>query len=195
MSGSHFQNQVTAPAFVLSSPRWEDLRVPMTSTKLGGSKDPGFALFKDNGSASQGVFAYLFDKTSEEELYFSVQLPHAWQAGTALEPHVHWCPIDTDAGTVVWGLEYTWASMGAAFGVTTIIKNTAQAAGGVAYMHKLADLGSMSGTGKDISSMIVCRIFRDVASDNYNNDAALLEVDFHYRTDTPGGSDLETSKT
>ena len=52
----------------LTATRYEDLRVPVTATKAGGSKEPGFIQVKDNGSGSQGVFAYAFDKTAEQEL-------------------------------------------------------------------------------------------------------------------------------
>lgn len=166
---------------------WEDLRVPVTSTKLGGTKDPGFSKFKDNGSGSQGVFVYHFDKSTEEELYFTVQMPHSWKEGSTIYPHVHWAPIDTDTGTVVWGLEYTWASIDGTFGNTTLLDFTADAGDGVAYKHQI--IGSNDGiiaTNKTLSSMLICRIYRNVASDTYNNDAALLEIDFHYEMDTIG---------
>ena len=98
---------------------WEDLRVPAVSTRLGGTKDPDFALFKNDGegSPSQGVFTYWFDNSTEEELYFAAQLPHAWN-GTDILAHVHWTPaVNGGAGqTVCWGLEYTWASIGGDFG-------------------------------------------------------------------------------
>jgi hypothetical protein len=34
--------------------------------------------------------------------------------------------------------------------------------------------------------MILCRVFRDVANDNFGDDAALLEIDFHYESDAIG---------
>lgn len=169
---------------------YDDLRVPMTSTKLGGSKDPGFAQVR-NTDSSQGVFAHLFDKATEEELYFSVQLPHAWKEESDIEPHVHWMPTDTGTGSVVWGLEYVWANMDDAFGNTTI--TTASDAGaGTAYTHQYCSLGEIDGDGFSASSMILCRVYRDAgnAADTYDADAALLEIDFHYEIDKLGDSSL-----
>lgn len=166
---------------------WDDLRVPLSTVQTGGILDPDFAQFKDDGAGSEGVFAYLFDKTLEEEVFFSVQMPHTWREGTNLKPHVHWCPVDTDTGAVVWGLEYTWSNIGAVFGNTTIITVT-KAAGGTAYYHYLTAFDPIDATGKTASSMLVCRAFRKSADENdtYDNDAALLEVDFHYEIDKLG---------
>jgi hypothetical protein len=45
--------------------------------------------------------------------------------------------------------------------------------------------------------MLVCRLFRDAAgvggTDDYDDDAGLLEIDFHYEIDTIG-SRTETAK-
>ena len=166
---------------------WEDLRVPMTSTKAGGSKDPGFSIFRKNG-ASQGVFTYQFDKTAEEELYFAVQFPHSYKLGTTIEPHVHWAVITSPAGgtTVRWGLEYTWVDINGVFAAPTIIYTTATDPV-TQYKHILSSFTNISGTGiTGVSSMMLCRIFRDVANDNFDDDAALLEIDFHYEQDTLG---------
>ncbi|NIQ10462.1 MAG: hypothetical protein GWO10_16320 [candidate division Zixibacteria bacterium] len=170
---------------------WDDLRVPVYQTKLGGTKDPDFVKVLDDGAGSQGVFAYLFDKTTEEELYFAVQLPHAWKAGSSITPHVHWMPTDTDTGSVVWGIEYSWASINGTFGNTTLVTKT-DAADGTADKHQMAVFSAISGTGHTASSMIICRVYRKAAdaADTYNADAALIEVDFHYEVDKIGDNSL-----
>lgn len=163
---------------------WEDLRVPVTSTKLGGSKDPDFAKVLDDGSGSQGVFAYLFSNTTEEEIYFDVQIPHSWKEGGTLYAHVHWSPTTAGAGGVTWGLEYSWSNIGAVFGNTTLatVDDTAAEA---ADTHQMTDAIEIDGTGKTHSSMMICRLYRDVADDNdtYAADVALLEFDFHFEVD------------
>lgn len=47
-----------------STTGWDDLRVPVTSTKVGGN-DPDFAQLIDDGSGSRGVFVEWFDKVGE----------------------------------------------------------------------------------------------------------------------------------
>lgn len=168
---------------------WDDMRVPVDATKLGGTKDPGFSVFKTNGAGSQGVFTYFFDAATEEELYFIVQIPHDYKLMTNLGPHVHYCKTTTDTRTVRWGLEYVYANANDTFGTTTIIYTNSTDTGGVAYKSLLTDFSDIDLTTNDDPSMIiVCRIFRDATSlaDTYPDDAALFEIDFHYQIDSPG---------
>lgn len=172
---------------------WEDLRVPMTSAKAAGIKDPGFSIFKDNGSGSAGVFLWWFDKASEEELFFMVQLPHSWD-GTDITPHIHWVPKTNGAlnATVEWGLEYTWADINGTFGNTSIIYTKTTTSGDttlVAGKHYMSNFSAIANASHTISSMLVCRIFRnatDATDDTYDDDAGLIEIDFHYASDTIG---------
>jgi hypothetical protein len=169
---------------------WDDLRVPMTSTKLGGTRDPGFEVFKKNAAGtSQGVFLYWFDSGTEEEIYFAAQMPHGWDR-SPISPHVHWVPKTTADGspatqTVIWGLEYAWAEIGAVFTTTTIITaaahepSDANIVAGKHYLTPFADISATASTD-GLSSMLVCRLFRDAANDTYENDAGLLEIDFHF---------------
>lgn len=173
---------------------WDDIRVPVTSTKVGGASDPDFTVFKTNGAGSQGVFIYWFSNILEEELYFTLQFPHGWKEGTDIEPHVHWTPSTNGTGTVSWGMEFTWANIGASFPNTSLIYGniTYNKVEGnlVAGDHYLTELPTITGTSKTISSMLVGRIFRDATEaglpDSYNQDAGLLEIDFHIQKDALG---------
>jgi hypothetical protein len=153
--------------------------------------DPNFVKVLDNGSGSTGLYTYAFDKSAEEEAFFAVQFPHNRKSGSNVIPHVHWMPTGTDTGNVVWGLEYSWASIGATFGNSAIITVT-QAGGGVADAHQIAYFDAITGTGKTSSSMMLCRVFRDATSetDTYDEDAALIEIDFHYEIDKLGDDSL-----
>lgn len=169
---------------------WDDLRMPATALKTGQINDPDFAQVRDNGSGSTGVFAWRFDDSQEEELFFAVQLPHKYKLGSNLKPHIHWMPLSTDTGDVVWGIEYTLAEYGSAFGVTSLVTVT-DAGDGTAYKHQIASLADIDGSDIDVmSTMLLCRIYRDAdnAADTYSGDAALLEFDIHYEIDQAGSS-------
>jgi hypothetical protein len=180
----------------LDSVEWEDLRVPLTTTKLAGN-DPSFEVFQDDGGgpATRGVWAYAFVHNATKEVFFECQIPHSYAEVSNIYPHVHWAPSTADAGTVRWGLEYTWANIDAAFPTTTIIYVNDDAAG-TAKTHQVASFSNIAGAGQTISSMLACRLFRDTASgdDDYDYKAFLLEFDFHIQVDSLG-SDAESSKT
>lgn len=180
---------VTTTSVNFSSSRFEDLRVPLITAKPGATKAPGFSAFKNNGGISTGTYAYHFDAAATEEVFFSVQLPHGYKEGTALKPHVHYAPITTDTGNVVFELECTSAAIDGTFGNTSIL-NVTDAVDGTAYKHQLASFTDISGTGLGISSVLMCRIARigGDANDTYSKDVAVLDVDFHYEIDTVGSS-------
>lgn len=179
----------------LSDTVWDDIRVPVLSTKTGGSKIPGLSKFIDDGSGSQGILTYVFDDSIEEELYFAVQIPHSWKYGTDIHPHIHWSPtVSGSAGQVVsWGLEYSLAEATSIFpnsiilfGNTPMPEETL-----VAKKHYITEFGIISMSGvTSVSSMILCRMFRDAtgsgAIDDYPSDAAVFEIDFHYEIDAMG---------
>jgi hypothetical protein len=180
---------------------WDDLRVPLTSTRAAANA-PDFTQFKDNGAGSTGVFVDLFDKAADEQLFFSLQLPHSWMEGSDICPHVHWLPVaNGGAGTdVSWGLEYTWANVDAVYGNTTIIYADTNRGGVdplVANTQYVTEFADISGSGKKIGSMLAGRIFRDAAgnggTDDYDDDAGLIQLDFHALLDSRG-SRAEWSK-
>lgn len=194
---SLYLNTELVTGYPIVPPVWDDLRVPLNAIRVGAAAPPGFDVFKQNaGGTSTGVFVYWFDKASEEQAWFACQIPHAWKLGSTIHAHVHWVPkVNGGAGTKVnWGLEYSWQKIGEAFAVTQTLSGNAHTpadASPVAGKHYLTELGTIAGTAIDtVSSMLVCRIFRDATgalkTDDYDNDAGLLEIDFHLEFDSAG---------
>ena len=164
----------------------DDYRIAATSVKAGGSA-PGFETFLG------GTKTFLFSKSSDEEVHFNAEMPHLYLQGAEIIPHVHWAPMDTDTGSVTWKLEYTWQNerTGVAFPATTTISVT-EAASGTAKAPQRTDFAAISGTGKLISSLLVCRLYRDVDDgDDYDNDAAFIFFDFHIQKDARGSGTVD----
>lgn len=166
---------------------WDDLGVSLTTAKPGATRQPGFEKFKDDGAGSTGVYAWHFDGSAVEELFFERQLPHAIrQLQGELRPHIHWSPKTTSAGNVRWGLEYTGVSPLGVFGNTTIIY--AEDAAEAHSTHQIAQFPAIDATTLAISSVLVCRLFRDAAhgNDTYAPDAVATSFDFHIELDGRG---------
>ena len=165
---------------------WDDLRVPVSSVRVTG---PG-GTFPPAETAYKGGFVLAFEDAAinEESISFTAQLPHSYKEGTDIDVHIHWVPEDNSAGNVAWTFTHSWANINAAFpGETSVDVTTA--AGEVTDKHQLDDIATLDGTGKTISSMLICSLKRNSsdASDTYNGlDAYLLEVDFHFQIDTVG---------
>ncbi|MFK5878098.1 MAG: hypothetical protein QM478_01235 [Flavobacteriaceae bacterium] len=171
--------------------RWDDLKVNVARISGSGIRAPGKNDLVDAG-AGPGLFLYWFDDNTEEELFFTVQMPHGWKEGSDIMPHVHWV-ANNGSGDVEWALEYTWSNVSDDFPTTTTTLTEFTPISAYAdYKHMLTDLGTMSGTGKTLSSIILCRVFRKAGSsdDTFDKDAGLLQIDFHYQIDADGSREV-----
>lgn len=168
--------------------RWDDLRVTLDKGSnsasldyLAGSAGPQIWYFRNNGT--------------EEAMSFTVQLPHGWKEGSTIYPHIHWIPKSTGSGNVEWNFEYSWANYDPvtpqvfpAITTSTVISTGAF----TARTHNITALTNsntgIDGTGKKISSILICRIWRNSsdANDTYNADAGVLFMDFHIQIDGYG---------
>lgn len=130
-------------------------------------------------TGSQGVIAEYFAPGVEQELYFTVQLPHAWIDYDTIYPHLHFAPEDDTDGTITFGLEYLWVNINDVAGNTSITE-TSQVVSGDGRKHIYTNFTPINGGSKNASSMILCRLYRS-ASDTYAAGVYLWEIDFHYR--------------
>jgi hypothetical protein len=181
----------TEKTLVLTTAVWEDLRAPATEVRLPASGYYNPAEVEYKGGI---VLAFGDEASNEEEVSFLFQLPHSYKEGSDIYPHVHWVGEDNTSANVKWGLEYSWANVGVAFPTTTTIYVID--ANADTDVHNMASFAAITGTGKTVSSMLICRLFRNSSSadDTYTGKSAyLLEFDLHYQIDTLG-SRTETAK-
>lgn len=60
--------------------------------------------------------------------------------------------------------------------------------------HMLDSIATITGTSKNVSSMLICSLTRDVSvANDYADNAYLVEVDSHFQIDTIGSRQM-TSK-
>lgn len=182
--------EVEAKNLILKDTVWDDLTFGISAVKVGGVNDPTFELFKNNGAGSTGVYCYHFSPTLRQEVFFSVQLPHAFKENSDVSPHVHWSPLTTETGKVVWGLEYTIANIGSVYG-NSVVDTVVTTANTTAFAHQLAEFADVSSTNRTFSAVYMCRVYRDATStdDTYPSKAALLAIDFHVQKNKLGTED------
>lgn len=183
---------------------WDDLRVEPVARTTGANAPTFRQWFDDSGigdtGSTRGVYLYEFDNAvggSEKELFFTMQMPHAWDDGE-VHLHVHWIAESTAATSKVrWGLEYTWAAVHGTFPATqTIIyADTPESGdtGTTAGKHQITEFAALN-PPDGLSTIIIGRLFRDSANgaDTYTGDAGLLYIDAHFQLSTLGSTDEYT---
>lgn len=203
-------NIVRAPAEV---GRWDDLRIEPVARSTGANAPSFEKYFDDVAGTSRGVNLYSFDDAaagSEKEIFFTMQMPHAWLLGSPIHLHVHWVGAVSDTtADPRWGLEYAFKNIGQTFGDTVIVYSdgthiTGAAADpdvtvGVHYITELPDIVPDT-TCDGISAVLIGRVFRDSANaaDTYNAAGAkcgLLYIDAHLITDSLGSFSEYSKRT
>ncbi len=170
---------------------WDDIRVVPGAFKLGGANDPSAQNWQPGGA---GTTFKVYKFQENDEVFFTVQIPHSYEEGTDIEPHIHWTPADRgneEIGTIVmWKLDYSWANQQGVFAPSATVSMSATCSG-VDSRHQYADGNMIYGAGKTISSMLVCRLWRSATGDTWAGTTsaqspAVLEFDFHFQLDTRG---------
>lgn len=179
--------------FVGDATVWDDLRIMPGVFDLPGVADPAIVPYDVNGG---GTNVYLREFAVNDIASFTVQLPHNYKEGTNISAHVHWTPgangVGESGAYVGWKLDYSWANINGAFG-NMATADLSDACDGTNHKHQMTPVATITGTGKTISSMLLCNIKRtDTGTDDTwsgsgaGNLPMLLEIDFHYEIDTIG---------
>jgi hypothetical protein len=163
---------------------WDDLRFPAQALKLSGTKPPTWTAYQGGqvlGFSDQSIAG------NEESVSFVAQLPHAYKEGTTIYPHLHWASADTSLGNVVWKLSYSWGNWTGTFPTATTTTMTVTKSTTLNY-HSMNSFSPIVGTGKEISSILICDLSRNSSSgaDTYTASAYLVEADIHIEQDALG---------
>jgi hypothetical protein len=169
---------------------WEDVRIVPSAFDFAGNSDPVLVNYQAGGSGTTFKL-YEFDKL--DEAFFLVQIPHGYKVGWDINVHIHWTPglrgNEENGNSVAWKLDYSWANINGTFPASSTVDLT-DTCDGTDHKHQMTPDVAISGTGKNISSMLLCRIYRDNgdtwSTNTSGNLPLLLEIDFHVPMDSLG---------
>ena len=125
-----------------------------------------------------------------EIIYTSFHTPVDWSEGTDFDIHVHWAPVNANAGTVVWQMTYDVVASNA----NEVISNV----GDTIYVlddtegiqDELLESPDMTISGTNIApeDTMGITIFRDPThgDDDYTSDASLVWIEIEYTSDKFG---------
>ena len=175
------------------NPVWDDLRIVPGAFDLPGTSDPALVAYTPGGS---GIATKLYEFQDGDIACFTVQLPHSYAQGEDIKVHIHWTPgangVTENGKYVGWKIDYTWANINGAFGSMTTA-DLSDVCDGTDHKHQMTPDVTITGTDKNISSMLICNVRRtDTGTDDtWAGTSAgelplLLEIDFHIPMDTLG---------
>lgn len=165
---------------------WEDLRFPAQ-----GLNPPGAPA---DATPDPNTGALSFAGNADNVIVGIAQMPHRWNAGTGIRPHIHLrFPTSASGKNTRWKLEYDIANVNGDFtnnsgtftdGGTITVENPANV-----KKHVIASFNEINMTGFTDSCIILWKISRLASSDAADNDtnaAHMLEFDIHYRANNHG---------
>jgi len=134
------------------------------------------------------------DGTATNEIFATIELPHDIVPGTAIRPHIHWCPSDSTAGNVKWQLCYSIADDGVPFSDPATI-SCVQAADGLNTYCSKEFSPVIPGTNIQGGVIIAMKLYRDATDDEdtYTGIAKLLTLGIHYQSKDVGSTSVFVS--
>jgi len=176
---------------------YDDLRVNLANLRSPAAQQPIYEVYNDVcelPAFQSGVF---------NRLYFTAQLPHSWKQGSDIYFHVHVAnPVEIiDPGTSYWKFEYAWANKDETISPSAALYKLITHSTGEDGQHKIIPFATISGTGKTLSSILICSIARlgnnntpgnPATDDNFGQSVYGLMAGFHFEMDSFGSNEVYT---
>jgi hypothetical protein len=164
---------------------FDDLFFPFETGESGVTNIPVFV-------ADSSYYTFTVDTTGVSKCikYFTIQLPHSWKEGSTIYPHVHY-KHETAVGTPKFIMKYKWYNTGesTAFGWNWYKMEATTGTDNNTVQMSYNSSGGISGSGKTISSILICQVYLSATPANVN----AYQFDIHIEMDRLG-SRTETSK-
>jgi hypothetical protein len=164
---------------------WTDLRFPAQAINPAGAT----AAPAVDTTLSGFPGTLLFSGSAENIIVGIAQMPHEWERGSAVRPHIHWSKPVGSADAVSWVLYYRHIGMvgdppdawvGPVAGTLVAGDPTN------ADEHLITAFGDVSMLGRKESACIAWRVHRLGNTDADSGTARLYEFDIHYRAGKAG---------
>lgn len=165
---------------------YDDLFFPFSTGKQGTADYPSF-------NVDSMYHSFSIDTTAPGVciMYFTIQMPHSWKEGSTIYPHVHY-KHETAVGTPTFKMKYKWyplegsTEIGYKWYTMSTTTGTTNKTNQMVY-----GASGISGSGKGISSIIVCAVYLSGQTGTGNVNA--YQFDIHYEKDAIGSRTI-TSK-
>lgn len=176
--------------------RWDDFRTPAIEQALDSSSGRIDYDFTEIGVGFQANARY-----PDEPLVHLVQMPHEWQEGSTIKPHIHW--VQNSANFPNWLMEYRKYNNGelvpGSFVQSTVESHIFTWSSG--NLLQISNFPEIEMSDMVLSCFVDVKIYRDSANasglfagaDPYSGVALLKEYDIHHLVDS-FGSTLEFIK-
>lgn len=162
---------------------FEDLRFPATAINPQGAiAAMSFDTINIGFTASP---------IADQSIAIIAQMPHAWKLGSIIYPHIHWQPLTSNTGNIVWKIEYKWTNIGAVEDSSWSTQTVVVPVTGGVGKHLISSFAGIDGTNKELSSLLTIKIYRlgtDIL-DTCTSNVLLKEFDIHYEIDSFGSNE------
>jgi hypothetical protein len=125
---------------------------------------------------------------------FNAQISHEYAEGEDIEFHLHIGNNSSTSGNAVFKFTYEWANMEGTFPAATSTSKTI-AIDGTNGKHQFEEvIATISGTGKEVSSILLCTLERvaNDTNDTFTESVFVIGVDFHVPHNTMGSRQIGT---
>lgn len=167
--------------------RWEDLRFPVQSINPAGTAKPPSI----DTTTYPGTL--LFSDSSDNHIAGTAQMPHGWEYGSAISPHIHWSKTTADGSEldVAWKFRFALCAIGSAPTAFSSWFDHTLVAGDLTTLEvqNLSVFPEITMTGYTGSCLLLWEMMRDVSEDTYGENARLYEFDIHYQIDKLGSQE------
>ena len=168
---------------------FDDILPTLANQNTGGSM-PNMTLM----GGSSNILAQEFANVSAGEQFQGCwQLSHSWKEGSNIVPHIHlYVPDDGTGGDVVFTMVWTWQNIDSGTMTETSVNGTlTRAANAGINGNAMISFGTISGSGKTISSLFSAKISRvQGGADTFSGTTWLRSADIHIEKDTVGSRQI-----
>lgn len=162
---------------------WDDLRVDSLTARTGASAPDLNSGFGGNAN----LYYQSFSQAGTQIVYFEVQMPHDWDGGQ-VDPHIHLTPATNLTGTINFILEYSYSDINGVFSTPSSTFNMQSVVSSPSqWKHIIATKGLINLPASAISTMLMCRLYRDnTVGTNMGGAVGLMSFDIHYKRNSLG---------